>query len=315
MSAEFQMLRKGLPLLYLISAALTSHAVGFPAYMGLPISPALAASAVFEPAQAQELIRQALATELQATQDTSHPMRFLLRKASPRLTTTKEIVETRDGDVARLLSISDQPLNNASEQQEQARLDGLLADPERQRHRKQSEDDDTARAMKIIRALPDAFLYDYAGATEGPAGTVEKFNFRPNPSFAPPNLESQILTVMSGTITIDPVEKRVVRLEGHLEQDINFGWGILGRLNKGGWIAMDQADVGDGHWHLVQFQMVMSGRVLFKNKTFDTVEVESRFAPVPVNLDYRKAIQMLREQPDTTDVGPNSPQTANAKRP
>jgi hypothetical protein len=40
--------------------------------------------------------------------------------------------------------------------------------------------------------------------------------------------------------------------------------------------------------------MVMSGRVLFKNKSFDTVEVESEFAPVPVGLNYRQAIQMLR---------------------
>lgn len=300
--------------MYLISAALVSQAAGLhiPVSLGLAIS---AAPAAMEPAQAQALVKQALAAELQASQDTSHPMRFLLRKVSPHSTTTKEIVETRDGDVARLLSVSDQPLTPASEQQEQARLDGLLTYPERQRHRKQSEQDDTGRAMKILRALPTAFLYDYAGPVESPAGTVEKFNFHPNPSFAPPNLESQILTVMSGAILIDPVEKRVVRLEGHLEQDINFGWGILGRLNKGGWIAMDQTDMGDGHWHLVQFQMVMSGRVLFKNKTFDTVEVESRFAPVPSGLDYRQAIQMLRDQPENTSTGPTPPQTANAKRP
>lgn len=314
MSAKFHMLRRGFPLLYLISWALVSHAavLPVPAHFGITV---LAAPAALDSLQAQALVRQALATELLAAQDSSHPMRFLLRKVSPRLTTTKEIVETRDGDVARLLSVSDRPLSPAGEQQEQARLDGLLTYPERQRHRKQSEDDDTGRAMKIIRALPQAFLYDYAGPVEGPAGTVEKFNFRPNPSFAPPNLESQILTVMSGTITIDPVEKRVVRLEGHLQQDIDFGWGILGRLNKGGWIVIDQADVGGGLWHTVQFQMVMSGRVLFKNKTFDTVELESRFAPVPAGLDYRKAIQMLLDQPDTTATGPTPPQTANAKRP
>ena len=42
---------------------------------------------------------------------------------------------------------------------------------------------------------------------------------------------------MIGEIWIDPVHQRVVRLEGHLQQDVDFGWGILGRLNKGGWIA------------------------------------------------------------------------------
>ena len=31
-------------------------------------------------------------------------MRYRLRKSSPRLTSTKEIVETKDGDVARLVA-------------------------------------------------------------------------------------------------------------------------------------------------------------------------------------------------------------------
>ncbi len=54
---------------------------------------------------------RALANELRAAQDTSHPMRYQLRKTSPRLTTTKEIYETRDGDVARLVAINDKPLS------------------------------------------------------------------------------------------------------------------------------------------------------------------------------------------------------------
>ena len=33
----------------------------------------------------------------------SHPMRYRLRKSSPRMTSTKDIVETRDGAVARLV--------------------------------------------------------------------------------------------------------------------------------------------------------------------------------------------------------------------
>jgi hypothetical protein len=40
--------------------------------------------------------------------------------------------------------------------------------------------------------------------------------------------------------------------------------------------------------------MVMSGRVVFKNKSFDTVEEETQFAPLPAGLGYQQAIQMLR---------------------
>ena len=254
------------------------------------------------PAQAQALIVQALANELLAAQDTSHPMRFQLRKVSPRLTTTKEIFETRDGNVARLVAINDRPLTEVEQQNEEARLDALIGDPGKQRRRKQAENTDRERALKVLRALPGAFIYQYAGPGQGPTGQVERFIFRPDPNFSPPDLETQVLTEMAGEIWIDGAHERVVRLEGHLQQDVDFGWGILGRLNKGGWIVIEQADVGPdigpnrgiGQWRTVRFQMQMSGRVVFRNRTFDTTEEQTQFAPLPVGLGYRDAIEMLR---------------------
>jgi len=245
------------------------------------------------PAQGQALVETALANELRAAQDGSHLMRYRLRKTSPRLTTTKDICETKDGDVARLVSTNDRPLNDADEQQEVARLEELLGDPGKQRKRKQAEDTDAGRALKVLRALPEAFNYQYEGAAEGPEGKVEKFSFRPKHGFSPPDLETQVLTAMAGEIAIDPAHQRVVRLEGHVQQDVDFGWGILGRLNHGGWIVIEQADVSEGQWRIVHFQMAMSGRVFFKSRTFDTMEEESQFAPLPAGEDYRAAIHTL----------------------
>lgn len=240
------------------------------------------------------LVKRVLATELRAVQDPEHPMRYRLRKSSPRLTTTKEIVETKDGAVARLVAINDRPLSQADEQKEQARLDGLLSDPSRQRHRKQNQDQDTERALKVLRALPTAFLYKFAGTGVGPTGTVEKFTFWPNPDFNPPNLETLALTAMTGELWIDSAQHRVARLEGHLQKDVDFGWGILGRLNKGGSIVIEVADVGEHQWRIVRFQLAMTGRVLFKTRNFDTQEEESRFTPLPVGLGYAQAIRMMR---------------------
>jgi hypothetical protein len=248
-----------------------------------------------EPGQA--LVDRALATELRAAQDTQHPMCYRTRKSSPRLTSTKEICETRDGAVARLVAVGDRPLSPDDEQKEAARLDALLADPGRQRHRKLSEVEDTQRALRVMRALPGAFLYQYVGSGTGGTGRVEKFTFRPNPHFSPPSLETQVLVAMSGQIWIDAAQGRVVHLEGSLERDVDFGWGLLGRLSKGGWIALDQADVGEHQWRVVRFKMSMSGRVLFRNKVFDTEEVQNHYAPVQTSLDYREAIRMLRSQP------------------
>ncbi len=261
-----------------------------------------------------ELVKRALAAELIAAEDTQHPMRYRLRKASPRLVTTKEIVETKDGAVARLVAINDQPLSQADDIKEQTRINDLLFDPGKQRHRKQSEQADIERVLKVLRALPTAFIYQYAGPgaspagrpAESPSGRIEKFSFKPNPAFNPPDLETQALTQMTGELWIDPEQGRVTRLEGHLRQDVDFGWGILGRLNKGGWIILEQAEVAHRQWRVVHFQMAMTGRLVFRTKSFDTTEDQSNFVPLPFGLSYQQAIQLLR-------AGPAKPESPGAE--
>lgn len=244
--------------------------------------------------QAQALVARALATELRTAQDASHPMRYRLHKSSPRLTSTKEIVETRDGDVARLVSLFDKPLSQTDEQTEEARLSALSSDPSLQKHRKQGEEGDMAIVLKLLRMLPNAFLYTYSGSEQGPAGTVHKFAFRPNPSFDPPDFETQALTALTGVLSIDASQERVTRLEGHLEQDTDYGLGILGKLDKGGSIVIEQGDVGGQQWRIARFKMQMNLRVLFRTRNIDTSEEMTQYTPVPANIDYRQAIQMLR---------------------
>jgi len=259
------------------------------------------------PAQAQALVERALATESRAAQDlshTNHPLRYRLHKTSPRLTSTKEIVETREGDVARLTSINDQPLDAEDEQREQARLQALIDNPSLQQHRKQSEDSDTARALKVLRVLPSAFLYQFAGVGAGPTGPVDKFSFKPNPQFDPPDLETGVLTAMAGEIWIDPVEERVVRLAGSLQQDKDFGLGILGELDKGGYVEIEQADVGDHQWRIVHLRLVMNGRVLFKTKNSNSTQDYSGFTPLPPGLTYRQAIELLRNSSPPPQAAP-----------
>ena len=250
-------------------------------------------SASLTSTQAQTLVGRSLAAVLRSVQNTSHPMRYRLLKPSPRLSTVKEIVETRDGDVARLVAVNGQPLSAVDEQTEVARLNLLLSDPSRQLHRKRSEESDTAIVLKLLRMLPQAFLYEYAESAVTASGRIEKFTFRPNPNFKPSDLEMQALKAMSGELWIDANQERVTRLEGHLDQDTDYGFGILGKLDKGGWIVIEQIDVGAHQWRIARFQMKMNLRILIKNKSFDTVEEMSQYAPVASGLSYQQAIQSL----------------------
>jgi len=244
-------------------------------------------------AEAQARVQRALAEELRSSQDQNHPMRYRLHKVSPRLTTTKEIIETRDGFVAHLLSVNNQPLDSAAEAQEEARLNALLGDASLQKNRKQREAGDSAIVFKLLRMLPQAFVYQDAGPVAASQGRIEKFTFQPKPGFEPPDLESQALTAMNGELWMDLQEERLVHLSGVLGTDTNYGWGILGKLNKGGWLAIDQTNVGGGQWRISHVQLKMNLRILLKTKVFDTDEQLSDYRPVSA-MDYRQAIHLLR---------------------
>ena len=149
---------------------------------------ALHGQKVVAPSPDDALVKRALAAEVRAAQDMQHPMRYHLRKSTPRLTSTKIIFETKDGAVARLIAINDKPLSAEDERKEQDRLNQLVSDPSRQWHRKQSEDEDTRRVTKVLRALPDAFVYQFVESIDWPTGKVKRFSIKPNPHNSPPQL-------------------------------------------------------------------------------------------------------------------------------
>ena len=121
-------------------------------------------------------------------------------------------------------------------------------------------------------------------------------SFTPNPKFDPPDMTANVLQGMAGEIWISASEERLVRLKAHLIDDVDLGWGFVARLNKGGTVYLEQADIGGGDWELTRMDLKMTGRAfLFKSITIDISEEEGRFQAVPPGTDYRKAIQMLKD--------------------
>ena len=245
------------------------------------------------PAEAQALVQQVLQTEIAATQDSSHPMQYRLRKTSPRLSTTKLIVETRDGDVARLVAINNGSLGPEDEQKEASRLQALLNDPSLQRHREQQELSDADKARKIIHALPGAFFYSFVGIAETPQGPSYRLAFEPNPAFDPQDVEAQALKAMAGELWIDVTQHRVTHLEGKRLHDVDYLGGILGKLEQGGTLEMEQADVGNHQWRTTKMVLIMNARLLWKTWKLDTTLEMSEYAPVASGMTYQQAIRML----------------------
>ncbi len=253
------------------------------------------------------LVQAAIQNEINNSYGHRPPMRYRLRKRTGNTDTTKEIVETNEGGVARLVAIHNQPLTASQTRAELGRLHALASDPAAQQHRKHNEQRDAARLVGVMHLLPKAFLNQYEGPVQTPDGVAIRLTFTPNPSFSAPTLESRILTGIRGEIWIDPTDLRVVRIEGHLFRTVDYGWGILGTLYPGGTISIDLARTPDCGWQLERLSLNMTGRALMVKSLHVVVdETATGYHSIPAGWKYTDAIQWLLRMPDiaTAQVDP-----------
>jgi hypothetical protein len=257
-----------------------------------PVSPALAAHPdLIEPTtRANDLLRQAVANESLRAKDDLYA--WMQRQQKPRGSVTKLMVNTPQGILARTVAVNDKPLTAEERRDDDQRINRLL-DPDKMRDKEKKQEDDQQHVERLLRALPDAFQCEYAT-------THDDRNLRlecsPNPNFSAPNYESQVLQGMKTVILIDRDEKRIAKLEGTLFRDVNFGWGVLGRLNRGGHIEIAQSKVGK-HWGITRMQLTFEGRVIVvKPLNIQQTETSWDYRGVP-RMSVAQALEYLRNAP------------------
>jgi hypothetical protein len=106
--------------------------------------------------------------------------------------------------------------------------------------------------------LPDAFLWT-KGSENGDLLTL---NFRPNPDFNPPDMQSRVLGIMAGQLIVSKDGHRIHTLRGTLTDDVLIGFGILGKLNRGGTFDVERRVVGDGRWQITETHVHIGGHAL-----------------------------------------------------
>lgn len=219
---------------------------------------------------------------------------------------TKLMVETRDALAAVVIAIDDKPLTPEQRKREKERVDRFINDPAELKKKQDREKEDGERVRRILKALPDSFLYEYAGTESGAealgkAGDeLVRLNFHPNPKYSPPSRVEQVLTGMAGYLLIDSNRNRIAKIDGTLIQDVSFGWGILGHLDRGGKFMVQQGWVGNEDWEITAMNLSMTGKILlFKSLNIQSDEVYSDFHAVAPDLSFAQGVELLRKQEAT----------------
>jgi hypothetical protein len=247
-------------------------------------------------------VRQTVENEIRSNNGGAKYM-FKEHQETPHGSRTKLVVETTEGAAGMLVAANGKPLTPAERQAEEARLDGLAHNPAELKKRQKSDREDTEHTTRIMKALPDAFLYQPDGTETGsegignPGDELVRLKFRPNPSYNPPSHTEQVLTGMRGYILIDANKRRIAKIDGTLFKDVEFGWGILGRLDKGGRFLVQQGTVKDNDWEVTCMDLSFTGKVLlFKKLVIKSKESFSGFQPAPSNLTFAQGVELLKKQ-------------------
>jgi hypothetical protein len=99
---------------------------------------------------------------------------------------------------------------------------------------------------------------------------------------------------MEGEMTVDVKQERLAAISGHLVEDVKFGGGLLGHLDKGGHFEVRQAEVAPGHWEMTAMAVDMKGKaLLFKTINVQATENHGDFRRVPDDLNLAEAAGIL----------------------
>lgn len=242
------------------------------------------------PEPAQKLVAEVIYNELHDRECDSFWLYRSVRVAGSQ-DVVREQVETADGPIFRVIEDHGSPLDSEERKREDARLQTLIARPGEMARARQEHLQDEARLQKVMEMLPQAFLFAYDGPPD--ADTV-RISFWPNPAFVPAGYEARVIHVMAGTLIVNSRLKRMIDMDGRLMERVDFGFGLLGHVEKGGTFEVRREQVSAQHWKTDLVDIHIQGRVLlFKNVTQDQRESRSDFRPVPHDISLTSAKELL----------------------
>ena len=246
------------------------------------------------PAQSpHDLVKDVVYNELQERRQASL-WQYKVEKRVGTQTTIAQQVETVSGPVSRVFFRQGKPLDTAAQKKETDRLNSLVHNTGEQARMQQDYESEEKRTERLIAAMPDAFLYTY----ESPNDENIRLSFQPNPAYTAQTYEARVYHALAGEIWIQPQAKRLVRIDGHIASEIDFGYGFFGKIEKGGTFQIGRALAGEHRWKTSLLDVHISGRlVFFKAISKDQREVRSNFEPMPAGTSVQDAVTLLNAMP------------------
>jgi hypothetical protein len=244
------------------------------------------------PQDARAFVRAVVANEVAA--DANDHSRWMYRDEDgvPGKVTVKLVIQTSQGDLSKAIERDGQPPPPQQQKKDEEKMDAFVDDASLRQKQKHDHEEDAEKASALTKMLPDAFLWSVAEQNR----TTTTLKFMPDPSFHPPTRESRVFAAMEGTMVVNTGQKRIQQLKGTLTRDVNFGYGLLGKLEKGGTFEIARQEIAPGVWAITATHIHIHGHALiFKSIGEEQDEVTSHYHPTPSSLSLADAAKMLKD--------------------
>lgn len=266
-----------------------------------PDAPRDAFGGLLPPTPPRSLVVDAAANELIALHHKDSYLRYRMATVNEKGAQIRDVIESKDGTVARLILKDGKPLTPEQDKAERQRLSDMIASPGAYAKHVKSGESDKKMASTLLPMMADAMVYTYAPGqpqTGRNGGALEiVLDYKPNPKFAPPSTEAQALTGLEGRVWIDAQSHYVVRMEGTIARGVNFGWGMLAHIYPGGKLEMNQTHVGGNRWIFTDFSMQLSVRALMVKTLNIRSSAKSSDYQVLSPMSYQEAVRLLLATP------------------
>ena len=169
----------------------------------------------------------------------------------------------------RLVARNDQPLSEAEQKQEEAKLQASIEqrrkETEEQRKRRIAEwERRRARQREPLKELPDAFDFRMVGEEAIHGGTAYVIDATPRAGYKPKSTATAFFPKVKARLWIDRADYQWVKAEMESTDTISFA-GFLLRLAKGAHLTLEQTRVNQEVWLPKEVTLTASARViLFK---------------------------------------------------
>lgn len=244
-------------------------------------------------AQDTSLVARMAANEVAARKQDVH-FSYLSEERSSRTgghLWREKVVETDDGPLRHLLAVDGRSLAGPDAKAEADRIAALVKDPAAFRRENEPHKDDETHAALLLELLPKAFLLTPDGEERG----CTRFTFRPNPAFQPSSYEERAIHAMGGTVSLKQPMDRLCDLQARILTPVEFGFGLLGRIEPGGYFSLERVPVNATDWKSDRISVHLEGKILLmKTLTRQQDVVRTDIHVVPPHLSLLQAQQLAQ---------------------